>query len=286
MSEGQTIHSESLPNTRVSLASEFKSAGIYAGMTLLVHSSLKSMGWVCGGPVAVIQAIMDVLTPEGTLVMPTHSGDLSDPENWVNPPVPESWQPIIRENMPAFDPAYTPLRGMGRIPEVFRTMPGVRRSNHPALSFAAWGKYAGFVTDNHSLEHPLGEKSPLARVYDLDGKVLLLGVGHGNNTSFHLAEERAPGAKEVTEYAPILIDGRRVWKEYRSIDYDDSDFSQIGAEFEQRGAVKVFKLGKAETRLFSQQDAVDFAQEWIWEKRKEKNQAGEVTSLPKLANKK
>ena len=63
------------------------------------------------------------------------------------------------------------------------------------MSFAAWGKHAEFVTDGHSLDNGLGETSPLARVYDLDGYVLLLGVDYDSNTSFHLAEYRAPHAK-------------------------------------------------------------------------------------------
>lgn len=99
------------------LAADFRKLGVREGMTLLLHSSFKSLGqWVAGGPVAVILALETVLGDEGTLVMPTHSSDLTDPSGWSKPPVPEAWWPGIREHMPAYDPDLTPLRGMGLFP--------------------------------------------------------------------------------------------------------------------------------------------------------------------------
>src|SRR5947209_4670435 len=109
------------PRTRASLAEDLRRLGLSEGVTVLVHSSLSTLGWVCGGPVAVVQALLDVLTDSGTLVMPTHSGEYSDPAPWQEPPVPRDWWPVIRETMPAFDPQVTPTRGMGRIVEVFRS---------------------------------------------------------------------------------------------------------------------------------------------------------------------
>jgi aminoglycoside 3-N-acetyltransferase len=130
---------------------------------------------------------------------------------------------------------------------------------HPALSFAAWGQYAGVVTAGHSLDYGLGEGSPLARVYELDGHVLLLGVGHDRNTSFHLAEYRAGGSPATTEVAAILEDGRRVWREYRDIALDSERFAVLGSDFETTGAVRRGRVGQAEARLFRQRAAVDYA---------------------------
>lgn len=267
MSEVESIATVSQPGTRQSVAADLRRLGIESRMVLLVHSSLSKMGWVNGGPVAVIQALMDVLTEDGTLVMPTHSGDYSDPAKWQNPPVPQPWQETIRETMPLFDPRFTPTRGMGRIPELFRTWPGVQRSLHPQTSFAAWGRYADVVTDGHTLEYSLGENSPLARVYDLDGSVLLLGVGHGNNTSLHLAEYRAPAPSLTRNGAPWSEAGRRVWKEFDDVDINDDLFPEVGQAFERAASVEIGRVAAAECRLMSQRAAVDFAQAWFGEYR-------------------
>jgi len=268
MNELEAIQQISKPNTKDSLMDEFRSAGVQPGMTLLVHSSLSSLGWVCGGAIAVVQALLDTLTPHGTLVMPTHSGDLSNPANWQNPPVPESWWEEIRNTMPAYHPAYTPTRGMGAIPEVFRTMPGVLRSNHPTVSFAAFGRYAEQITSGHSLSHSMGTGSPLQKIYDLDGFVFLMGVGFGNNTSFHLSEDLARGSALMKEGSPIFEqDGNRSWQWYEEINWDDGPFVEIGKDFEATGAVQLAKIGLATTLLFKQRSAVDYAVAWLEKKR-------------------
>lgn len=263
MSDGDAIARTSWPRTRENLAGDMRALGLEAGMVVVVHSSLSSLGWVNGGPVAVIQALMDVVGPDGTIVMPAHSGDHSDPAGWQKPPIPQEWWHTVRETMPAFDPAVTPTRMMGAIAETFRTWPGSARSSHPQVSFAAWGRYAHAVVDNHSLEYSLGERSPLARMYDLDARVLLLGVGYDNNTSFHLAEYRVSNPPMRTLAAPILISGRRAWKEFVDVDIDADSFAALGADFEAGGSVRVGKIGSAEARLFPQRAAVDFAVHWL-----------------------
>jgi aminoglycoside 3-N-acetyltransferase len=262
VTEETAIAAVDTPRTRLSLAADLTALGLHPGMIVLVHSSLSSLGWTCGGAVAVIQALMDVLTPQGTLVMPAHSS-LSDPAHWENPPVPEAWWPVIRDHMPAYDPRLTPTWGMGQIAELFRNWPDVLRSDHPADSFAAWGRCALEITSGHSLEFGLGEASPLARIYNLEGWVLLLGVDYDSNTSFHLAEHRAPGLKTMTQAAPITVDGRRVWKSYTTADYSVNGFAQIGEALETTGAVHLGKVGSATARFFPQRPAVDLAARWL-----------------------
>lgn len=268
MSEAEIISTTRSPRTRETLAQDLVNAGLTPGITVIVHSSLSSLGWVCGGAVTVVQALMDVITLEGTLVMPTHSTDYSEPEPWQNPPVPSEWWQIIRDTMPAYDAKITPTRKMGKIVEVFRTCENVLRSSHPNYSFAAWGKNAEVIVKNHSLNYSLGEESPLARLYDLNGCVLLLGTQYDTCTSFHLSEYRLGYLKTVKYAAPIIEEGKRVWKNYSDIDFDGNCFINMGEDFEKAGYVKASQVGSAQTKFFTVRDAVDFGVNWLSEKGK------------------
>ena len=271
MGEGRAVAaSGGVPMTVPRLASGFHKAGLRPGMTVIVHSSLSALGWVAGGAQAVIQALQQVLTPEGTLVMPTHSTSLTDPEYWRMPSVPESWWEEIRQELPAFDVDATPTSSMGVIPELFRKLPGVRRSCHPQASFAAWGKHRDRLVEIHDLEWGLGERSPLARLYDVNAWVFLLGVGHRNNTSMHLAEYRAqwPGKSSTLTSAPMLIDGERQWLTFEDIAIDSSDFEELGRIFDRvSGVVRTTVVGNATCRLMPQRELVDFAVQWMEENR-------------------
>lgn len=255
--------SDSVPRTRSSLAADLRALGLQAGATAIVHSSLRSLGWTAGGPVAVVQALLDVVGTVGTLVVPTQTREYSDPARWKNPPVPESWWPVIYAEMPAFDPRLTPSQRMGLIAETVRTWPGARRSGHPNVSFAALGRDAEAVTAGHQLDLGLGDGGPLGRLYELGAQVLLLGVGYDVCTAIHLAQARLPGPPTEPAGAPVLENGRRVWRSYREIDTDTTDFEAIGAAFEAAGHARVGPVGKATARLFALPAVVDFALEWL-----------------------
>lgn len=271
MSEADVIkNTPDGPITVASLSDDFTRLGVKPGMILIVHSALSRLGWVNGGAVAVIQALEQVLTPSGTLVMPAHTSGVSDPALWQNPPVPEVWWQTIRETMPPYDPTLTPTTGMGAIPETFRKQPGVQRSEHPQHSFAAWGQHAAAILHPHPLDNSLGETSPLARLYAHDAYILLLGVGHGNNTSLHLAEYRAawPGKKNEWNGASVMIDGRPQWATFDNLALDESDFERIGPAFAAAGGeVRQGKVGIADCELVRMRPLIDFAVTWMEQNR-------------------
>jgi len=270
MSERPPEERSAEPVTIASMTDDLEDLGVGGGDTVLVHTSLSSLGWVCGGAPAVVDALQRTVGEDGTIVMPTHSPGNMEPSSMSSPPVPESWYETIRDQMPPYRPAVTPTQGMGAVAECFRSCPGVIRSNHPQHSFAAWGADAGDITADHSLEYSLGEGSPLARVYERDGDVLFLGTDHATNTSIHLAEYRADLDIATKACASaMLVDGERKWVEWEDIDFTDEDFDACGAAFEREhpDAVETGTVGVAEAKRIDQPTLVDFAAEWFEQNR-------------------
>jgi aminoglycoside 3-N-acetyltransferase len=208
--------------------------------------------------VAVVRGLLDAVGPDGTIVVPTQTGDLSDPALWERPPVPEEWWERIRATMPPYDPRITPSRGVGVIPETLRTWPGALRSAHPQTSFAALGPRAAEIVDGHAPDCRLGERSPLARLERLDARILLLGAGYGTCTCFHLAEYRIP--------SPLVRVGRPGpdgWETVTEVALTSDRFDELGYDFERDRPVRRGTVGAADVRLFRVADAVAYAERWL-----------------------
>nr|WP_315904039.1 AAC(3) family N-acetyltransferase [Streptomyces fulvoviolaceus] len=253
---------------RADLAADLRRLGLEAGDTVLVHSALHTVGPVSGGAGTVVDALLDVLGPGGTLVAYTQTPDNSHPSRWGltrGYSVPEErWEEELAR-VPAFDPHTTPSFGVGVLSEAVRTRPGALRSAHPQSSFAALGAQAEYVTSDHALDCHLGEESPLARLEKLGARVLLLGVGFGVCTAFHLAEYRIPGYPRHTYSCAVAApppEGRR-WYEYADALLDSSPFPELGAGYETTGAVRSGRIGRADCRLFDLGQAVAYAVGWL-----------------------
>lgn len=162
------------------------------------------------------------------------------------------------------------IHNMGAVSEMFRQWPGTLRSDHPVRSIAARGHYAGYLTENHDMSDILGDSSPIGRLYELNGYVLLIGVGYDENIFQHLADVRAeyPGKYRVIESSAIWVEGQRIWKDYETLDVDGEDFIVIGEVFEQTGQVRHISLENGILSMISQRALVDFAVERIGENRK------------------
>ena len=252
------------------IADALQSLGIRNGQTIMVHTSLSSLGFVCGGAQIVIEALLEAVGREGTIMMPTQSWKNLDPSAGVHWEEPEAWWQMIRDNWPAYQKDITPTNTMGAVAEMFRKWPGTLRSDHPARSVAANGRYAQYLTADHDLSNIFGEGSPIGKLYELDGLVLLIGVGYDKNTSLHLADVRAnyPGKHDSTEYSAVMENGRRVWKRYDTLFVDGEDFDEIGEAFESTHSVEKAMLGNGTLRLMRQRELVDFAVEWMEKNRK------------------
>ncbi|WP_186247714.1 aminoglycoside N(3)-acetyltransferase [Burkholderia gladioli] len=261
MTEARQISRTRHPVTSASLAADLRALGLRAGELVIAHSSLSALGWVNGGAVAVIEALLDTLGPQGTLVMPSQSPHLSDPANWSAPPVPETWWDTIRATMPAYDPRSTPTSGMGRVAEAFRGWPGAIRSAHPANSFVALGPLAAAVMREHRLEDPFGPSSPLAELHRRDARILLIGVGFDACTALHFAEHRAWARRPlVREGAPLMVNGRRQWVRFEIAEPLDSErFVPVGASALAAGIGAQGPLGEGRGVLVAMRPLIDHA---------------------------
>jgi aminoglycoside 3-N-acetyltransferase len=252
-----------LPNTRQSLAADLEALGIQPGVLLMCHASLGQVGWTVGGATTVIQALLDVLGPSGTLCMPAESPFIADPEGWNDKRVKPEWYEEIRNHLPPFDPRTTPTT-MGAIAEAFRIYPQTLRSLHPLVSVCASGPLAETITSKHSLEFGEGRNTPFEQLYALGGFTLLLGVGFDRCTSLHFAESLTASRRVMTSRVLVTKGGRRQWIDTLQMGLDGgTHFPLIGAAFCQAQSIKKQRVGAADTYFVSTRALVDFAVQYF-----------------------
>ncbi|MDY6843569.1 MAG: AAC(3) family N-acetyltransferase [Thermodesulfobacteriota bacterium] len=223
-----------------------RQVGVTAGSSMMLHSSLKSLGYVENGAQTVIKALMDVLTPEGTLLLPSFNHGI----------------PFRKGGQGYFHPNETPTTN-GIIPDTFWRMSGVYRSLNPTHSFAAWGKHSRQYVEFHHQTLTMGPKSPLGLLYANGGFCLLLGVDYRSNT-FHHVVEMSTGAPclglRTEAYPMVLPDGRivegRTWS-LREKSCHFTDGGKYYEEMESRNLQREVRIGRSRGILFQLQDCFE-----------------------------
>lgn len=223
-----------LPDAR--LVADLQRLGVREGGVLLVHTSFRAVRPVVGGPLGLIASLRAALGPDGTLVMPT-----------------------MTDGSTVFDPATTPSDGMGITAELFWRQPGVVRSTHPGGSFAAEGPLARLLCAPQVLSPPHGLDSPVGRVYERDGQVLLLGVEHSENTTLHLAEALAEVPYSVSHPCVVERDGRVEEVLIAEPDHCCRGFCVADEWLRASGQQREGAVGRAHARLFRSRAVVEAA---------------------------
>jgi aminoglycoside 3-N-acetyltransferase len=245
--------------------------GLEPGDAVMLHASVRAVGWVVGGPDTVIQAILDVIGPEGTLMM--YVGWEEAP--FLSIALEEGREEAYLEECPPFDPARSRAnRKWSILTEYLRTWPGARRSDHPEASVVAVGAKAHWLTEDHPLDYPYGPGSPYAKLCEIGGKVLLLGSPLNAITLLHYAETiaRVPAKRIVRYKMPVLREGRRVWVEIEDIHTgggivegqpSEGYFRDIVEGYLVAGRGRSGKVGAARSYLLNAAELVDFAVQWL-----------------------
>jgi aminoglycoside 3-N-acetyltransferase len=219
---------------RDTLIEQLLTLGVVPTGVLVVHASFSKVGPVAGGPTGLIDALQTLLGSVGTLVMPS----MADDDDHV------------------FDPRHSPCRDMGVLADTFWRLPGVLRSDSPH-AFAASGPKAAAITAPHPVSVPHGLDSPIGRVFELAGQVLLLGVGHDANTMIHLAENLAR-VRYHKRYSTAVLDaaGRPARVEYDEVDHCCENFSLMDSWLEPTAQQRRGPVGHALARLANARDLV------------------------------
>lgn len=223
------------------VAGQLRALGVREGGVLLVHTSFRAVRPVQGGPRGLIEAIRAALGPGGTLVMPSWTGD----------------------DDATFDPASTrAAEDLGVVADTFWRMPGVARSDHP-FAFAAAGPRAAEITSDPLPLPPHIPESPVGRVHDLDGQVLLLGVNHDADTTLHLAELLAGVPYRQPKFITVMQHGRAVRIDYGENDHCGERFQLADTWLRERGLQAEGRVGHADARLIRARDVVGVALEHL-----------------------
>ena len=237
-------------------------------MDVMVHSSLRSLGFVVNGALDVIDSLLAIIGEEGTLLMPSHTGQLTDPAGWKNPHISSEYVETVRCCMRPFDSKTTPIRNRGVIPQTFLTYPDVCRSHHPLNSVTGKGRQAVYYTQTHPLHASEGLESPIGKLYERNGYVLLIGVTLARCTAIHLAEFIADVAYLKKNSLKVLWRGKDGCNEFVRLERypgDSECFDKVRRDIQNKDIFKEIEFGCGKLIFFPIKPVVNFVVERLKE---------------------
>lgn len=245
--------------TKEDILQQLQNIGIQRGMLLMVDACSENMGYISGGIQTFIEALMDSVGYEGTIVMPCFTPKNIDPAcSGATKISRENWDIVRDHSLPFHKKLNAPDTSDVMIHQFLRNE-GVLRSYHPIYSFAAWGKYAKIICDKHPLHFGLSKESPLGKLSELNGFVLLAGCGYEDCTMFQLARYSGEQLPIKILSSPIEHNNQVLWKDMLDLELDNSGFEVIGEVMEERKIVKNMYINSARCRFFSAREAVNIA---------------------------
>lgn len=259
--------------TKSRIVGDLREVGVSPGQVVMLHASVKAVGWIVGGPDVILQALLDVLTPAGTLMMYVSWADGTyEMDSW-----PEDKRQAYLEECPAFDPLTSrAYQQWSILTEHLRTWPGAFRSANPDASVAAVGAQAEWITKDHPLQYGYGPGSPFEKLVQAKGKVLLLGAPLNTVTMLHYSEHMAklPNKRIVRYRIPILEDRVRKWVEIEEYDTGNgiadwpggdygSQFTALVQAYLDLGQGRSGKVGGATCYLLDAPSLHEFAMQWM-----------------------
>ncbi|QQR56949.1 MAG: AAC(3) family N-acetyltransferase [Candidatus Melainabacteria bacterium] len=245
---------------------------------VMIHASLRAVGPILGGPDELINALEEVIR-DGTLM--AYIGCQSPFDEIGRKQYSPEDEAFILKSAPAFDKYVARTqRDFGSFAEFFRThSKDVQISDNVGGRMAALGKRAQWLTADHSLNYGLGKGSPLEKLYQENGMVLLIGSDHDQVTLMHYAEAIAPIENKtvLNLQVPLLRNGVRTWVDIEEFDSsigvlpwpDERFFATICDAFIEKNNIPSNKIGDAVSYLLPAHELVDFAVELMVETAKE-----------------
>ncbi len=244
---------------------DFKTAlvrlGVKKGMLLYVSASMESFRCVVGGSQAVIESLMELVGYDGTIVMAAPTRYLCDPLEIGN--IPRDRIDEARKQTLPFNKKLSVPVGVGEVAVQFMRNEAVLRSNHPMVSFLAWGKYAKLIVEKHPLHFGMNQDSPLGKIKEYNGYVVTLGVDYDQCEIFHLAQYVTMKSPIRIYSCPIEKSGAVSWIQLLDLELTVKGYQDIGQTMEEKQVVKSTYLGNSICRLFSAKSAYQCAVEYL-----------------------